>query len=348
MPDKVVDTRSMIANRSRPPTMKDVASAAGVSKALVSMIFRDVPGPNPSTKERVLETADRIGYRRNRTASLLARRRTKHLGVAMILGNAFHAELAEDVQAAANEHGYEIVLSTITRTHDERRAIETLLEFRCEALLLFGPELTSREIAALAAQRPVVVIGRRMSHAMIDVVRASDTVGIRQAVDHLVALGHRRIAYATAGDSSISTYRRRGYENAMRAHQLAAHVHVVPGGSTESAGATAAEVMLGVAVPPTAVIAFNDHCAVGVMDTLRRGGIAVPEAMSVIGYDDSPVARLAAIDLTTVSQEPRQQATLAVQAAVERLDGLRARRRAAVVRPRLVVRGSTAVPPIVS
>jgi DNA-binding LacI/PurR family transcriptional regulator len=327
----------------RNPTMKDVARAAGVSKALVSMIFRDVAGPNATTKERVLRTAGEIGYRRNRTASLLARRRTKHLGVAMVLGSTFHAELAEHVQAAADERGYEIVLSTITRAHSEERAIETLLEFRCEALLLLGPELSSRQIASLSQYHPVVVLGRPMACDTVDVVRASDAVGIRQAVDHLVQLGHRRIAYVTGGSGSISTGRRRGYESAMRVRRLTAELQIVAGGHTERDGARAAELLLAEAARPTAVIAFNDHCAVGIADTLRRRSVPVPEAISVVGYDDSPIARLGAIDLTSVSQEPQQQATLAVQAAVERLDGLRVPRRDQVVRPRLVVRGSTAV-----
>ena len=95
---------------------------------------------------------------------------------------------------------------------------------------------------------------------------------------------------------------------------------------------------------PTAVAAFNDHCAVGVMDRLRRAGIAVPEAVSVVGFDNSPISQLGALDLTTVSQEPQQQARLAVRAAVERLDGLRTTARDEIVSPRLVVRGSTTVP----
>ena len=124
--------------RSRGPTMRDVAEAAGVSKALVSIVFRGVPGASDETRARVFAAAERIGYRANRTASMLALRRTRHLGVAMHLRNAFHAELVEAIQAAADEAGYEIVLSIVTDRHDEARAVETLLEFRCEALILLG------------------------------------------------------------------------------------------------------------------------------------------------------------------------------------------------------------------
>src|SRR6476620_9821502 len=101
------------------PTMADVAARAGVSKALVSLVFRNVPGASPETRARILEAADQLGYRHNRTASLLARRRTHVLGVTMVLRNVFHAELVDDLQAEADERGYALVLSNLTRTRDE-------------------------------------------------------------------------------------------------------------------------------------------------------------------------------------------------------------------------------------
>jgi DNA-binding LacI/PurR family transcriptional regulator len=326
---------------SRPPTMKDVAKTAGVSKALVSMIFRDAPGPNAQTRDRVLAAAESIGYRRNRTASVLARRRTKHLGLTMAVRNTFHAELVEDAQAAADDIGYEIVLSAVSRTHDERRAVETLLEYRCEALVLLGSELPPAELARLAEIVPVVVVGRRLGPGIADVIRTSERDGMRQVVDHLVALGHRAITHIDGGSGRISAERRRGYEAAMRAHGLDGHIQVVPGGATESAGALAIESLIGGVVTPSAVTAFNDHCAAGVVSGLARARVDTPGYLSVVGYDNSPVSRLAAVDLTSVSQEPDRQAVLAVQAAVDRLDGGPRPVKDVVLNPRLVVRGST-------
>lgn len=342
MPDDVA-ARPPTTPSGRPPTMKDVAAAAGVSKALVSMIFRDLPGPNAATRARVLSTADSIGYRRNRTASVLARRRTKHLGLTMIVRNSFHAELVEDAQAAADEIGYEIVLSTVTRTHDERRAVETLLEYRCEALVLLGSELAAEDFARFARLVPVVVVGRRFPRGLVDVVRTSDRDGMRQVVEHLVELGHADIAHIDGGPGQISADRRRGYQAAMRAHGLAANVATVAGGGTEADGAAAATRVLGLRPVPTAVIAFNDHCAAGALDRLTRSGIPVPAAMSLVGYDNSPISGLGHLNLTSVSQEPAQQARLAVRAAVERLDGLRREPRETVLNPRLVARASTGV-----
>lgn len=326
------------------PTMRDVAAAAGVSKALVSIVFRGAPGASEGTRARVFAAAEQIGYRTNRTASLLALRRTKHLGLTMVVRNAFHAELVEGLQAAADEAGYELVLSTVAPGHDERRAVETLLEFRCEALILLGSDLPSADLADLAASRPVVVVGRRLALDSVEVVRTADDRGLEAVVDHLVALGHRQIVHVDGGRGTIASDRRRGYVRAMRRHGLSAATRVLTAGNDESDGRRAAEELVGAPLP-TAVTAFNDHCALGVLDRLTRAGIAVPGSVSVTGYDNSLVAQLAAVDLTSVSQEASVQARWAVQAAVQRLEGTRAQPEQVVLQPRLVIRGSTAPPP---
>jgi DNA-binding LacI/PurR family transcriptional regulator len=324
-----------------PPTMADVAAAAGVSKALVSIVFRGAPGASDATRARIFQVADQLGYRTNRTASLLKLRRTRHLGVTMSVRNAFHAELVESIQEAADREGYQIVLSIVTGSHDERRAIETLLQFRCESLILLGSELAKPALDDLAASVPLVSVGRRVGTDSVDVVRAADDKGLRLVVDHLVGLGHANIAHVDGGQHAISADRRRGYRNAMRRHGNADHVRVVAGGPTEADGWRAAEDLLRLDQLPTAVTIFNDHCAVGLIDRLTRAGIAVPDAVSVTGYDNTPIAQFAAINLTTVSQEAHTLAEWAVRAAIERLDGAREEARESILQPRLVVRGST-------
>lgn len=324
--------------------MKDVALAAGVSKALVSIIFRGEPGASEQTRRRVMEAATAIGYRHNKTASRLARSRTMLLGVTMTLRNTFHAELVEDLQAEADALGYEIALSTLTRTHDEHRALETLLEFRCEAVILLGPELTDGELTSLGRQLPVVVIGRQDTPATIDVVRTADENGIGQAVDHLVQLGHRSIVHVDGGSGPMADPRRRGYRSAMQRHGLAGRIKVVSGDYTEDGGVRAARQLLAGGGLPTALIAANDRSAIGVMDTMVRAGVQVPGDLSIVGYDDSLLARLGHLNLTTVSQVPAEQARFAVVAAVERLDGSRTKRREVVLAPQLIVRATTASP----
>jgi DNA-binding LacI/PurR family transcriptional regulator len=323
------------------PTMGDIAARAGVSKALVSLVFRNAPGASPETRARVLEAANQLGYRHNRTASLLARRRTHLIGITMILRNTYHAELVEDIQAAADDLGYELVLSTVTRTHDEQRAVETLLESRCEAIILLGPELPQASLAALGGQLPVVAIGRRVTAPGVDVVRPAEEDGIGQVIDHLVGLGHREIVHIDGGDGVIAGDRRDGYRTAMRRHGLDRYVQVRPGGFTEDAGAAAAHALLSEGRLPTAIVAANDRAAIGLLDALARAGVRVPEAVSVVGYDDSMLSRLAYVDLTTVNQQPMEHARRAVVAAVERLDQGRTARNEVVIPPQLVVRGTT-------
>jgi DNA-binding LacI/PurR family transcriptional regulator len=330
----------------RRPRLEDVAARVGMSPASVSMVLSNAPGPSAATRERVLEAAAELGYRPDRTASLLARRRTHLVGVLMEAGSPFHAELVEDIYEAAERQGYDVVLSAVTRTRDERRATETLVDFRCEALVLLGPVAPAAQLAALGRQLPVVVIGRRVAAAGVDVVRSADAAGVGQAVDHLAGLGHRSIAYVDGGRGPIAADRRRGYRTAMRRHRLADHVRVIAGDHTEAAGTQAARTLLSEGRPlPTAVVAFNDSCAVGLLDAFNRAGVEVPGEVSVVGYDDSSLSRLAHVNLTTVSQDARRQAEHAVAAAVERLDDRRSTSREVVLAPHLVVRGTTGPPP---
>jgi len=324
------------------PRLDDVAARAGLSTATVSLVLRGAAGPSAETRRRVLEIAAELGYRADRTASLLARRRRHLLGVMLDVRNPFHAELVEEIQVEAERIGYEVVLATLTRTHDEHRAVESLLDFRCEALLLLGPDLADDALGKLAARTPVVVIGRRARDTGVDVVRTADHTGVAQALSHLIGLGHRRIAFVDGGRGVVAAARRRGYRDAMR--RAGRDPLVVPGDHTEEGGILAGRLLAALPDRPSAVVASNDRLAVGLLDAFLREGVAVPGEVSVVGYDDSTLARLAHIDLTTVNQDAPAQARHAVAAAVSRLDEGRAEPVEVVLRPHLVVRGSTAPP----
>ncbi|WP_433519107.1 LacI family DNA-binding transcriptional regulator [Nonomuraea sp. CA-143628] len=324
----------------RRPTILDVAAAAGVSKGLVSKVLSGAAGPSAATTKRVLAVAERMGYRKDRTATLLAQRRTRLIGVTIIPSNVYHGELAEQIQAMVDAAGYETVLGATTATHDERRSIETLIDFRCEALLLLGPTMPEAKLAGLIENVPTVCVGRPLNLPNVDVVRADDEQGFSDLVNHLVALGHRRIAHVDGGTGHIAAVRRRAYRAAMRRHGL--EPVVLPGGLTERQGAAALKRLR---TDVTAVVAFNDRTALGMMEALESQGVRVPADMSVTGFDDSLMARHPRIALTTVSQSPLEQARLAVQAAIDRLSGDNQERREIVLPTRLIVRGSTGVAP---
>lgn len=325
------------------PRLDDVAARVGVSTASVSLVLRGAPGPSAETRRRVLEAAAELGYRADRTASLLARRRRHLLGVMLDIRSPFHAELVEEIQAEADRVGYEVVLSTLTRHRDEDRAIETLLDFRCEAVLLIGPDAPDARLAALAEQLPVVALGRRVATGDVDVVRPADNVGVSEALGHLIGLGHRHIAFVDGGRGVVAAARRRGYREGMRRAGLADEIRIIPGDHTEEGGIRAGRLIVAAGDRPTAVVASNDRCAVGVMDAFVRAGIEIPGQISIVGYDDSTLAHLAHIDLTTVNQNAAAQARDAVLLAVQRLDEGRKQRLEIVLNPTLVVRGSTGV-----
>jgi len=328
----------------RRPRLEDVAARVGVSTGTVSLVLRNAPGPSAATRERVAAAAAELGYRPDRAASLLARRRAHLLGVMLDVRSTFHAELVADLHDAAEAAGYDVLLSTVTPTRASRRAIETLVDSRCEALVLLGPDAPTARLTTLGEQIPVVVVGRRLRSATLDVVRSADDHGVAAAVDHLVGLGHRDVTFVDGGVGTIATDRRSGYLRAMRRHGLDDRVRVLAGEQHEAAGIRAAAELLDAGTLPTAVVTFNDRVALGLLDALLRAGVPVPEQVSVVGYDDSPSAQLPHVDLTTVSQDTRAQAENAVRAAVERLDGGRTTPREVVLEPRLVVRRSTSAP----
>jgi DNA-binding LacI/PurR family transcriptional regulator len=190
------------------------------------------------------------------------------------------------------------------------------------------------------------VIGRSVDDDAVDVVRPADDVGVGEALSHLIELGHEKIAFVDGGRGAVATARRRGYRAAMRRAGLASLIQIIPGDHTEEGGSRAGRALAAASGRPTAVAASNDRCAVGLLDAFVRAGLDVPAEISVAGYDDSTLARLAHIDLTTVNQDAPAQARHAVAAAVSRLDEGRTERREVVLRPRLVVRGSTAPPAV--
>ncbi|QOV34654.1 LacI family DNA-binding transcriptional regulator [Streptomyces ferrugineus] len=326
------------------PRLEDVAARVGLSTASVSLVLRGIPGPSERTRQRVLKAAAELGYRPDRTASALASRRSRLLGVMVDVHSAFQAELVEHLHTTAEQVGYDLVLSTQTRTRDESTAVETLLAFRCEALILLGPVAPASALADLDRKAPVVCVGRRITGADLDVVRSADDAGVGQVVDHLVGLGHRAIAHVDGGKGVIATDRRRGYRSAMRRHGLDERIRILHGDHTEEAGEKAARQLLDSGDLPTAVVAYNDRSAIGLLTAFRAAGVDVPGAVSVVGYDDDTLSRLSCFNLTTVSQEAEEQAREAVVAVVERLDQERTAPREIVLAPSLVVRGTTTKP----
>ncbi|MEU9227349.1 LacI family DNA-binding transcriptional regulator [Streptomyces massasporeus] len=325
--------------------MADVAEKAGVSRALVSIVFRNQAGAGRETRERVLRVADEIGYRPDSAARLLARGRSRTLGVMFTVQQTFHTDLITGIYPEAERLGYDVLLSGATRGRSEAKAVEALLSHRCEAVILLGPDAESAYLDELGQRTVAVSVSRRVPRARVDFVHTAEGKGVRQAMDHLVELGHRRIVHIDGGRGPGSAERRRAYRAAMRRHGLEAGARVIPGHHTEESGIETGRLLLaerdGGQPLPTAVLAGNDRCAMGLLMALTRAGVDVPRDLSVVGYDDSHLSHLMPIGLTTVRQDAALMAEHAVRFAVERLEKGELEPREAVLDPQLVVRGTS-------
>jgi DNA-binding LacI/PurR family transcriptional regulator len=332
-----------VTSRARPPTMEDVAARAGVSRALVSIVFRNQPGASAATRRRVRDAASELGYAPDQRARLLGRKRSGQLGVAFGLQHSFHGELVEAMYAPAEHAGYELVLTGFAPSRSERRAIDDLLAYRCEAVLVVGPTMRTQDLVALSKQLPTVVLARRVPGGAVDVVRTDDIDGARQATQHLIAQGHHRILHVDGGRAPGAAERRRGYRQTVVAAGLDP-MPFITGGLTEMDGGRAGNAVAAMLRKrrgkPSAVFAFNDQCALGLVHVVRAAGFTVPDDLAVVGYDDSRVARLPWVELTTIAQNIQQLAERAVNQAITRTYEPGGRRET-IVAPELMVRSTS-------
>jgi DNA-binding LacI/PurR family transcriptional regulator len=226
--------------------------------------------PRPLQREAVLRAASELGYRLNAHAAQLASRRSMYLGVILAeVENPIFTQMLKSTEDLAESQGYAVLLSVSSLdAAGQRSAVNRLLGHRVDGLVLGGTRLPSREVKELAAILPVVTVGRRV--AGVEAVSVDDRTGAEVAVQHLVDLGHRRIAHIDGGNGPGPRLRRRGYEEMMTRCGLAVHHDVVRGDYSETGGVAAAEKLLSGSQPPTAVFAANDPMAFGVMGVARR------------------------------------------------------------------------------
>jgi DNA-binding LacI/PurR family transcriptional regulator len=326
------------------PTMDDVARRAGVSRALVSLALRDSGKVSASSRAAVLAAADELGYRPNLIARHLASKQTRTFGLLINdLHNPYFPGVADGVKRAADDRGYRLLLnSAFLDDDDERTALETFIDFRVDGIILTGSRVDPAFVERAALSTPVVVVSRPMRSDTIDTVNNDDRLGATLAVEHLIELGHRHICHVDGGRGAGASERRAGYEETMRRHGL--EPHIVPGAFTEGSGAEAAQQALASGRPVTAIFAGNDLSALGALDAIEESGLGVPRDISLVGYDNTFVAALRHVALTTVDQARERLGALAVDALIERIEGGRTEAVHHVIAPSLVVRATTGPP----
>ncbi|WP_460993020.1 LacI family DNA-binding transcriptional regulator [Sinomonas soli] len=331
----------------RPATQADVAREVGVSRTLVSFAFRNAPGVSEETRHAIFEAARRLGYRPNRIAADLARKHATTIGLHLLdLHNEVYADIFAGVREALEGSGVRVILSVgDVRGRggaDPGDEVGSLLEARVGVVIaatLTGTDASVREAAAAV---PIVSVARRIEG--VDSVYSDDAAGARAATGHLLDLGHTRIVHLTGPHWEGHTERQRAYRERMHDAGLPPRVLAAPEFTFEAAQAAAARI-LDSPDRPTAVFAHNDQLALGVREAAADLGLRVPEDLSVVGYDDSRIARLAGIRLTSVDLDAHELGAAAGAAALARLADPSAPAVDRCSAPRLVVRTSTAPPP---
>jgi LacI family transcriptional regulator len=343
---------SATSRTPRHPTILDVARVAGVSKSTVSNVIRSFDGVTEEKRRAVIHAIEQLGYRPNAVARHLAQQRTQLFGAVIgDLSNPFHAEMAKLVERESAARGYATMFSnTLGDGATEAAAIEMMLEHRVGGIVFLAFSARDRPLrSSLKGRVPVVFIG--CSEPWGDSVVAADRRGARVATEHLLELGHRRIAFLANALVEESGHRSRlaGYRDAL------ARARIEPGPLLILTEQGPVATVAGEAVPLaellqgpgrlTAIFSSNDLGALELLEFGDRSGIRVPDELSVVGFDGAAVSGLNRIALTTVAQPKEELVRLGTEALVARIEGRAtgpARRR--VVDVDLIVRRSTGPP----
>lgn len=322
--------------------MEDVARAAGVSRALVSIAMRDAPGVSATTRERIRRAARELGYRHNRVAADLAGGAPRAVGVFLAdLRNDIYADVFDGIRAELDRHGRRIVMTA--GSSDGTRdvpGLDGLLEARVGITIAMGLRLPDAELQARADLGALVSTTRTVPGVLS--ATSDDAAGARMATTHLLGLGHRRISFLANPPGDGYHDRRIGYETTMTSAGLTPEVRVTSYDS--SVVREHAHSVLSTEDRPTALFVHNDQAAIAALGAIADLGLRCPEDVSVIGYDNSSAARMPGIELSTVDVRARDVGAVAARIALAHLDGRQDHAVSTVLEPHLVARHTTARP----
>jgi len=322
-----------------PVSIHDVAQRAGVSVATVSRSYTVPDAVREATRARVRQVAAELGYRPNRAARGLITGRTGNVGVIVPdLANPYFQGVLKGAQACAREADYAVFVADGQESAAEEQTLIGAMSKQVDGILLCSSRLAPATLAGLEPSPAVVLLNRQASG--LSTVTVDSAGGMRQAMAHLASLGHRRCAFLSGPERSWSNQQRlRGLRAAARA-AAAEVVTIGPVAPQFEGGVDATEQVL--ASGATAVLAYNDLVAAGILSRLAQLGVDVPGELSVVGFDDIPLASMLTPALTTVAAPTAQAGAAAVQALLSRIEHPDAAPSAEKLPAALVVRASTA------
>lgn len=312
-----------MSSRSGSPTIVDVAREAGVSIKTVSRVLNHEPGVHESTRDQVLKVVEALRYRPKQSARSLAGGRSFLIGLLYYDPSAiFVGSVQQGATLRCRELGYHLVVESLHNdAPDLRQQIDRMvLALRPDGMILTPPLCDNPEVLAALRESgtPCVLMSPERDLGGVPSVRMDDVHAAEEITNLLLSLGHQRIAFIKGPpDQSASGLRYQGFVNALRAHGLQPDPDLIqPGAFTFASGRDAAHQLLSRRQRPTAVFASNDDMALGVLAAAQRLGLAVPNELSVAGFDDSPTAALVWPPLTTVRQPVAEMARTAVEMLV--------------------------------
>jgi len=336
------------AHPDRPATIRTVAERAGVSKSLVSLVLRGAPNVSADKRRAVQDAIIELGYRPNMMARTLSERRTSMVGVLLNdLRNPWFVDCLEGLTQVLHARGLRTLLADgrLDRRTDDS-LLQAFLELRVDGLVLLGSMPPSPVIVEAAAAVPTVVAASRdIALPHVDVVANDDHVGTELAVGHLLDLGHTRIAHLAGAFGAVADIRRRSYLQIMDSRGLTDRRIVELTDGTEEGGYRATVRLLTRADRPTAIFAVNDIACVGAMSAAGELGLRIPQDVSVVGYDNTSLAQIRHLWLTSVDNASPEVGRRAGDALLRRMTHPRADASEHLVRPTLQVRGTTGPPP---
>jgi LacI family transcriptional regulator len=345
------------------PTIADVARHAGTTTTTVSRVLNDSGYVRDTVRVRVLAAVDALRYVPNANARALKTKQSHTLGIVIgDLLNPYSAALADAVQRVAMAKGYATFVASAVSddVESEISVLEAFHRQRVAGLIVatLPTPASDRMLTRLADHRlPLLLVGRSLAHPRVDTVSANFRRGGLICTQHLIELGHRRIAFIGARLTDAPRVNRlRGYLEALQQAGIAVREEYVlghPNGnpsprySTHLAGYQAVQQLLQLRPRPTAVFARNDYTAVGALQALREAGLRVPEDLSLAGFDNIPLASVVSPALTTVSQPTEEEGRLAAEFLIARIERPQEdiARRELTLECNLIVRASTAPRP---
>jgi LacI family transcriptional regulator/LacI family repressor for deo operon, udp, cdd, tsx, nupC, and nupG len=317
-------------------SIRAVAARAGVSPATVSRVFTQPDAVALETRRRVLAVADELHYTPHPVARSLARGCTGNLGIVVPdIANSFSAVVTKAVQQEAARDGYALFVSGSDELARDEEQWARAMSPQVDGLMLVSPLMSDDALRALGPT-PLVLSNRLLDALPSVVTDATEAVG--HAVEHLAALGHREIVYLAGPEGFANTMRVRGYDGACRRLGLRPR-RLGPFNARFSDGVRAADLVL--ATPATAVVAYNDEVAVGVLNRLVDRGLRVPDDLSVVGVDDTSLAEMVTPRLTTVRLPAAESGRAAVRMLLDVIAGRPGPDGPLLLQAELIVRSST-------